>query len=77
MTPIVVNLEEDGEEVENTNGLSLLQLDFLNSMFDKIFARIGFKNRKGKFVEDKKISQKVKNLERTCDLGMILEETFK
>ena len=40
-------------------------------------ARIESEKLKGEFVENKKISQKVKNLEKTCDLRAVSEETFK
>ena len=40
-------------------------------------ARIESEKRKGDFVEEKKISQKIKNLEEARDLGVISETTFK
>ena len=40
-------------------------------------ARIESEKRKGDFVEEKKISQKIKNLEKTHDLRVISETTFK
>jgi hypothetical protein len=40
-------------------------------------ARIESEKLKGEFVEEKRISQKVKNLEKARDLGVISEETFK
>ena len=40
-------------------------------------ARIKSEKLKGEFVEEKKISQKVKNLEKARDLGIISEATFK
>ena len=40
-------------------------------------AHIESEKRRGEFVEEKKISQKVKILEKARDLGVILEETFK
>ena len=40
-------------------------------------ARIESEKLKGEFVEEKKISQKVKNLEKARDLGVISEEIFK
>ena len=40
-------------------------------------ARVELEKLKGEFVEEKKISQKVKNLEMVRDLGVVLEETFK
>ena len=40
-------------------------------------ARVELEKLKGEFVEEKKISQKVKNLEMVHDLGVVLEETFK
>lgn len=40
------------------------------------FGHIESENRRGEFI-DEKISQKFKILEKACDLGVILEETFK